>query len=70
MKRLRLFLGKILTITFRDSEKNPDGTEKKIDYLTYLERVNAHVLEMRKLMKKKEIEKAKNYFGDESKVEK
>lgn len=67
-KRARL--DEEIKIIFGDSEKNPDGTEKKIDYLTYLERVNAHVLEMRKLMKKKEIEKAKNYFGDESKVEK
>jgi len=32
-----------IKIIFGESEKSPEGTEKKIDYLTYLERVNAHV---------------------------
>ena len=40
-----------IRIIFGENEKNPDGTDKKIDYMTYLQRVNEHVLEIRKNLK-------------------
>ncbi len=53
-----------IKIIFGENEKNPDGTDKTIDYLTYLKRVNDHVLKIRK--KIKEAQKMKKIPKKES----
>ena len=40
-----------IKIIFGENEKNPDGTDKKIDYLTYLQKVNDYGLEIRKKLR-------------------
>ena len=37
-----------IRIIFGENEKNPDGTDKKINYITYLQKVNDYGLEVRK----------------------
>ncbi len=43
-----------IKIIFGDQEKNPDGTDKQIDYQTYLNRVNENILQIRKEIKEKQ----------------
>ena len=44
----RDMLDEEIRIIFGENEKNPDGTDKKIDYITYLQKVNDYGLEVRK----------------------
>jgi hypothetical protein len=49
----------------RGNEQNEDGTDKKINYATYLERVNKNALEERQKVKEK---KKKLMQGDRSEM--
>lgn len=43
-----------IRIIFGEQEKNPDGTDKQIDFQTYLSRVNDNILQIRKEIKDKQ----------------
>lgn len=53
-----------IRIIFGEKEKNEDGSDKTIDYLSYLQRINEHVLRIRREIKEtqkmKKVEKKEN----------